>query len=128
MCVPRATNGYGVSEALVAPVLWCQYEAYEDSVKHQMTTNLQLPPRLLFPSVGVVPLAVLSPLEGRPQALEPPAPPPAAVAAAAALGSRPQEVLHLTKRKRLPAGLVSQLLVALPVVPLVEAPPSVCLD
>ena len=93
-----------------------------------MTTNLQLPHRLLFPPVGVVPLVALPQPWGRPQTLEPPAPPLAAAAAAAALGSRPQEVLRLTKRKRLHAGLVSQPLVALPVVPLVEAPPFECLD
>ena len=101
-----------------------------------MTTNLQQPPRLLFPQVEAVPrglgrhrhLAVLPPLEVEPQTLEPPAPPLAAAAAVDHLAVRHQEGLRLTRTKSLRAALVSQLLVALLVVPLVEAPPFACLD
>ena len=93
-----------------------------------MTTNLPPLLRLLFPLVGAVPLAVLPPLEGEPQTLEPPAPPLAAVAAVDHLAVRHQEGLRMTRTKSLRAALVSQLLVALLVVPQVEAPPFVCLD
>ena len=93
-----------------------------------MTTYLQQPPRLLFPLVGAVPLAVLPPLEVEPQTLEPPAPPLAAVTAVDHLAVRHQGGLRLMRTKSLHAAPVSQLLVALPVVPLVEAPPFECLD
>ena len=93
-----------------------------------MTTNLQLPHRLLFPPVGVVLLVALPQPWGRPQTLEPPAPPLAAAAAVDHLAVRHQEGLRLTRTKSLRAALVSQLLVALLVVPQVEAPPFACLD